>query len=304
MFKNWFLLASVSCGVGFGSTFLINRNLQQSTLAGLGTVPAVAASMAVLSRQRREEIERQVVKSKVGLDYVRAQEQLAKDSCQEISAHGQKLQTGFTQLRQDVDRYRERQASLEQEINSLVLQKQAQESLLVQLDVKVLDRQNNLQTTQAELTRIQNQRQSDITSSTTRLNDSARQSNLELQRIREEIRQYSAINRQLEAQINDLQNRSQSLQKIVDKHKIDLSEIKSQIAQGEVQRNQASIDIADLDKLLQQKQSILQGIAPQQQSLQQQISDLLLQKQDQKVLFDNLVVNISTKRNNLLELDD
>ncbi|PSB54732.1 hypothetical protein [Chamaesiphon polymorphus] len=73
MLKNWFLLASVSCGVGFGSTFLVSRNLQQSTWAGLGTVPAVAASMTILSRQRKEEIERQVAKSRSSLDDVRQQ---------------------------------------------------------------------------------------------------------------------------------------------------------------------------------------------------------------------------------------
>jgi hypothetical protein len=63
--------------------------------------------------------------------------------------------------------------------------------------------------------------------------------------------------------------------------------------------------LKDLDRLLDQKQSLLQDIdRQQQQSLQQEISNLLLQKQDQRVLLDNLVVNISTKRNNLLELDN
>jgi chromosome segregation ATPase len=158
MFKNWFLLASVSCGVGFGSTFLISRSLQQSAWAGLGTVPAVAASLTILSRQRQEEIDRQVAKSRLSLDDLQQQEQLVtgqlqlkESSCREISAHGQKLQTAFTQLKQDVNRYREEQTGLEKEINSLVLQRQAQESALVRLDAKVVDRQNNLQTTQAEL---------------------------------------------------------------------------------------------------------------------------------------------------------
>ena len=158
MLKNWFLLASVSCGVGFGSTFLISRNLQQSAWAGLGTVPAVAASIKILSRQSKEEIERQVAKSRLSLDNVRQQEQLVKNKCREISAHGQKLQMGFTQLTQEVNRDRVRQAELEREINSLVLHKQTQKSLLGQLEAKVLDRQNQLETIIAELARIQAQR--------------------------------------------------------------------------------------------------------------------------------------------------
>jgi myosin heavy subunit len=269
MLKNWFLLASVSCGVGFGSTFLISRNLQQSTLAGLGTVPAVAASLTILSRQRREEIDRQVAQSKQQLQLTNAscseisahwqrvqeQEQLFKDRCREISAHGKELQTEYKQLKQEVDRYRERQASLEREINSLVLQKQTRKSLLVQLDGEVLDKQKQLKTTQTELAQIQTQKESEI--------DSATQSNLKLQRIREEIRQDSAAKKQLDDQITDL------------------------------------------GRLLQQKQSLLQNTDwQQQQLLQKGISDLLLQKQDQKVLFDELVVSISTKHNNLVKLDN
>lgn len=268
MLKNWFLLASVSCGVGFGSTFLISRNLQQSTLAGLGTVPAVAASLTILSRQRREEIDRQVAQSKQQLQLTNAscseisahwqrvqeQEQLFKDRCREISAHGKELQTESKQLKQEVDRYRERQASLERQINSLVLQKQTRKSLLVQLDGEVLDKQKQLKTTQTELAQIQTQKESEI--------DSATQSNLKLQRIREEIRQDSAAKKQLDDQITDL------------------------------------------DRLLQQKQSLLQNTGQQQQqSLQQAISDLLLQKQDQKILLDQLGVNISTKQNKLIKLD-
>ncbi len=68
MLRNWFLLASVSCGVGFGSTFVISRNLQQSAWAGLATVPAVATSLTLLSRQRRQEIERQGKRSKIFIE--------------------------------------------------------------------------------------------------------------------------------------------------------------------------------------------------------------------------------------------
>jgi hypothetical protein len=58
--KNWFLLTSISCGVGFTFTLALSKNLQQSALAGLGTVPAIATSLTMLARQRKEEIERQI----------------------------------------------------------------------------------------------------------------------------------------------------------------------------------------------------------------------------------------------------
>jgi chromosome segregation ATPase len=252
MSKNWFLLASVSCGIGFGSTFLISRNLQQSALAGLGTVPAVAASMTILSRQRRED-DRQVAESRLSLDDARQQEQLLKDNCRKISAHGQRLQTGCTRLRQEVDR----------------------------LDAEVLARQNNLQTTQAQLAQIQAQRQLSI--------DYVGQSNLQLQSIRDAIHQYTATKQQLEAQITDLKNQDQSLKTILVDKKVDLRGIEYQISQKEDRRNQISSQISGLDL--------------QKQSLQQGISALSLQKQDLEVLFNELVVDISTKQTNLFELD-
>jgi chromosome segregation ATPase len=281
MFKNWFLLASVSCGVGFGSTFLISRNLQQSTLAGLGTVPAVAASLTILSRQRREEIDRQVAKSRLGLNHARQQEQLFKeeielqvtqsrvgldeaqkqeqlfkDRCREISAHGKKLQTEFTQLQQAVNQDRERKTELEREINSLALQKQEQ------------------------LAQVQAQNKLEI--------DSAQKLDIKLRNLRDKLVEKGA----------------------------DLSSIESQISQMEERRNQVSIAITNLDILLDQKKSLRQDTARQEQSLlqqtnqqkkqslQQEISDLLLQKQDQRILLDQLVINISTKENNLVELDN
>jgi hypothetical protein len=305
MFKNWFLIAGVSCGVGFGSTFLISRNLQQSAWAGLGTVPAVAASLTILSRQRQEEIDRQVAKSRLSLDGLQREELLVKEklqlnesSCRKISAHGQKLQTAFTQLKQDVNRYREEQAGLEREINSLVLQRQAQESSLVRLDATVVTRQNNLQTTQAKLVLIQTQRRSAI--------DSVKQSNLKLQSICEEIRQYSATKKQLEVQLSDLQNQAQSLQTQLVDREIDLRGIEYHILQMEERRDRVSIAIVDLDRSLKQKQSLLHNIdrdRQQQQALIQEISDLLLEKQDREVLVGELVVNITVKQNILFELD-
>ena len=145
-----------------------------------------------------------------------------------------------------LNRYRVRQAGLEREINSLVLHKQTEESLLVQLEARVLDKQNQLETTNTELDRIQVQRQLQIAS--------GRQSNLQLQSIREDIRQNSAVKEQLESQLTKLQNRSQGLQTILVDKEVDLRGIEYQISQMEERRDRDSIAITDLDRLLQQKQ--------------------------------------------------
>ena len=178
-----------------------------------------------------------------------------------------------------------------------MLQRQAQESSLVRLDAKVVDRQNNLQTTQAELALIQTQRQSAI--------DSAKQSNLELQSVREKIRQYSVTKEQLGFQLTDLQNQAQSLQtKLVDRE-VDLRGIEYQILQMEERRNQVSIAIVDLDRSLEQKQSLLQDLdrERQQQALIQEISDHQFTKQDREILLSELMVNITVNQNIIFELD-
>jgi hypothetical protein len=66
--KNWLLLISISCGVGFGSTLLISRNLQQSSWTGLGAVPAVVASLTLLSRQYKEDRDVHTARLKLQLD--------------------------------------------------------------------------------------------------------------------------------------------------------------------------------------------------------------------------------------------
>ncbi len=203
MLKNWFLLASVSCGVGFGSTFVISRNLQQSTLAGLVTVPAVATSLTLLSHQRKREIERQVAKSQSSLNHVRQQEQVVQDNYQKVSTQGQKLQTEIAQLRLNVDQYREKRAKLEQEINSLVLHKQAQESSLAQLETQITNKQNNLEKINVELAQSKSKRKLEIDA---------------------EIRQNSIFKKQLEFEIAYLQDQERSLHARIALHEVDLKD--------------------------------------------------------------------------------
>jgi chromosome segregation ATPase len=144
MLKNWVMLTSLSCGIGFGSTLLISRNLQQSTLTGLITIPAVVASITVLSRQRKEEIDRQTANLKIRLDILQQQENLIAKQLQfkelsykEIDKQLKDLQSMLENSHNNVKLYRKKKKDLEQEISSLSFQKDQCQNLLLELQKEV-----------------------------------------------------------------------------------------------------------------------------------------------------------------------
>lgn len=259
MLKNWFLLTSVSCGVGFGSTFLISRNLQQSAWAGLGTVPAVAASMTILSRQRKEEIERQVAKLRSSLDSLEGEERLAKDRLQLTQSSHQQIDRQVQGLRSE---------------------------------------QAKLATISTELAQIEARRQLAI--------DSAEQSDLELQSICNKIHQYYATQKRIELEISRLQSQWHSLQSNIAEREVDRTKIGQQIYQLEDRRDRLLTAVDDLDRLLQEKQALLQNLDLDRERktiIGLEISSLLQQKQEHQVLLGELEKVIYDKQTIILDVD-
>jgi hypothetical protein len=149
MLKNWVMLTSLSFGIGFGSTLLISRNLQQSTLTGLITIPAVVTSIAILSRQRKEEIDRQATKLKIHLDILKQQESLIAEQLQfkklsykELDKQLKDLQSTLENLSDNVKLYKTKKKDLEQEIYSLSFQKNQRQNLLFELQKEVQQNEN------------------------------------------------------------------------------------------------------------------------------------------------------------------
>jgi predicted nucleic acid-binding Zn-ribbon protein len=276
MLKNWFLLASVSCGVGFGSTFLISRNIQQSTWAGLGTVPAVAASMTILSRQRKQEIERQVATTRSSLDDVRQQLQLSESSYREIGSQEQELQAVCTQLRQEVARYSatkwelestianlknqwdsslaeiaERELYLEdikQHISRLKGEQNRNSIVVVELNKSLSEKQALLQELELNLSEIRAKREIAI--------DSAQQSELTLANIHEEITKHYVNKENLEAEIAALENRGKNLQAEIVAQKVEHIKSQQQLAVLKQQQEQISIAVDGLDRSVKDRQSL------------------------------------------------
>jgi chromosome segregation ATPase len=257
--KNWFLLASVSCGVGFGSTFLISQNLQQSAWAGLGTVPAIAASLTILSRQRKEEIDRQVAKLKSSLDSLEGQERLARERLQLTQSNHQQIDLQVQELHR---------------------------------------KQTKLTTIGTELAQIEAKRQFTI--------DSAQQSDLDLQSIRNKIHQDSATKKQLELQILTLQSEWQRLRDDIASKELYRTDVKQQISSLKDEKNLLSTAVSDLERLIQLKQALQQNLdldLEKQRILGIEISSLQQQKQEHQVSLDELERILDVERDSISELN-
>jgi hypothetical protein len=142
--KNWFLLTSISCGVGFTFTLALSKNLQQSALAGLGTVPAIATSLTMLARQRKEEIERQISKSNLHLIELQKQEEsiLSKlhsnqNSYKKTKYKYQELQLENTKIAAELDAHRKHDQELEKKRQLLLFQERECRSVLYYLGVDI-----------------------------------------------------------------------------------------------------------------------------------------------------------------------
>lgn len=275
--KNWFLLASISCGVGFGSSFLISRNLQQSAWVGLGTVPSVAASLTILSRQRKEEIERAVRDSHrqvaeltsslaTELAQIEARRQFAIDSARQSDL---KLQSIHTRIHQ----YSAAKKQLELQISTLQSQGNRLQSDIAEKKVDLTkigqqispleDRRNRLSTVVGDLDRSIQVKQAflrDIEVRKQSTIDSAQKLDLELQKILSEISQQSAVKDRLGFEIANLKHQWQRLQDEIAEKKVYRTEIEEKISSDEDLRNRLSIAVDGLHQSIQKRQDLLQEL--------------------------------------------
>ncbi len=144
MLKNWFLLASASCGIGFGFSLVVSRNLQHSAWAGAGTVPAVIVSVNLLARQRREEIERQTDTMQQSLSLLQKQQyqitqklQSEETTYQNLSSESQRLQSLVASLDQKAHRYDQAQRAIQQEMVTLAQKREVSQQALQALHEKL-----------------------------------------------------------------------------------------------------------------------------------------------------------------------
>lgn len=239
--KNWFRIGSIAFGASFGCTLPFTHNLAQSALIGLGAIPGVGATMLVQSRQRRQQIARQMVRGKSHLNKLQRRRQIldrelavkGKDS-QALAQRVAQLQQLTTDLTDRLQRDRTVQQQLERQISTLSLQEQEQQLLLAKLEGKIQDKQANVleletdfNSLKAEFTNLQTER--------SQLQSSIDRAEIALGNIRSEIERYSSLKEELAAEIEALYHQQQldkeSLNESIERQSLLLQEIDSAIAE-------------------------------------------------------------------------
>jgi hypothetical protein len=205
--KNWLKIGSVAFGISCGCTLPFTQNLAQSALIGLATVPGMATSLVVKSRQRRQQVNRQLEREKLRLrelqhrgGILNQQLEIGQKNRQEIEDRVSQLQSLAASLRDRFDRDRDRQQQLERQLAVLAIYYQEQESIATNLESKI-------QAQQAYLLEVENTASAPVQSTQVSLETTEERAKIVLTDLQVEIDRSLVTQQDLELQIQQLQDR-------------------------------------------------------------------------------------------------
>jgi chromosome segregation ATPase len=299
LLNNWLKIGSVAFGVSCGCTLPFTQNLARSALIGLATMPGVAASVVVRSRQRQGQIDRQLDRRKVRLrelqqrgESLTEQLQLRGQDCQTIELRVAQLHSLAASLNDRIDRDRQQQAQLEQQLATITLYCEQQQAFATKLDRKIQDKQalsleidTNFNSLKLELLQLQSER--------VRLESSNHRANIVLGNIQSEIDRSSVIKQDLERQIRELQTQQQvaasSVDDSIDRQQLVLQELELAI----IDRQKVHVDtIAEVDRL----ERVITAISPQLINQEQKLAEIQTQSID-------LDLELQHKRSQLAQIE-
>lgn len=148
LLKNWLIISSVALGVSGGCTLVFTQNLAQSALIGLATIPGVAASGMVRSRQRQRQVERQLERGKLRLHQLQQQGEVLNQQfqargkdCQKIELRVSQLHSLAANLTDRTDLQQQEIEQLDRQLATLTLYCEEQQTFATKLDHKIQDKQ-------------------------------------------------------------------------------------------------------------------------------------------------------------------
>jgi hypothetical protein len=146
--KNWLIISSVALGVSGGCTLLFTQNLAQSALIGLATIPGVAASGIVRSRQQQRQLERQLERGRLRLHQLQQQGKVLNQQfdakgkdCQKIELRVSQLHSLAANLTARTDLQQQAIDQLDRQLATLTLYCEEQQTFATKLDHKIQDKQ-------------------------------------------------------------------------------------------------------------------------------------------------------------------
>jgi hypothetical protein len=275
MLKNWFLIASVTFGVGFGTTLLLSKDAKLGAIAGAAGVPGVVLSVAMLKRQRQEEVEQQLFTARTTLTNLQQQEQAINQNIQQQQA----AYAEATAKCQEIDR---QFAALEMQqqghlaaVNKLEREVAAKQTITDNLAIITAEKEANVDALESKLTLL-HERQQVATASL-----------LNQQEIEAEIVKFTAARSELMAEIEAQQAAKSELALAITQLQTYQTEIQDQIAEDKEICNKAEEylqqvalesqdkreDCQELDILIKSKSAELNNIRENLANFQQQKTD-------------------------------
>jgi chromosome segregation ATPase len=309
LLNNWLKIGSVAFGVSCGCTLPFTRNLAQSALLGLATMPGVAASVVVRSRQRQQQIDRSLERGKVRLRELQQRDEILTEQLQlrgqdyrTIELRVAQLHSLVASLNDRIDRDRQQQAQLEQKLATITLYCEEQQAVATKLDRQVQEKQarslevdTNFDRLKLELSQLQSEQ--------ARLESSNHRANLVLGNIQAEIDRSSAIKRELERQIYELQGQQQvavsSVNDSIDRQKLVLQELELAIVDRQETYQDITVKVENLEQVISEKSPELTSQSQRLLELQSQSIELDLALQHKRSQLEQIESEILRNHNSI-----
>jgi DNA repair exonuclease SbcCD ATPase subunit len=209
--KHWLATGSVAFVTSCGCSLPFTQNLPQSLLFGMAAVPGVAVSTIVKSRQRKQQINRQLERGKSRLHQLQQRSGLLDRQLlvkgkerQAIEIRVAQLHTVAAELKAQINTDRQQYQQLEQELALAAIYCQEQQLCGEKLDRKIQEKQARSLEVDTEL----NQLKVDISRlqfDKNQLATATDRAKISLSNIQSEIERCTAIKQELALEIQQLQ---------------------------------------------------------------------------------------------------
>jgi chromosome segregation ATPase len=307
--KQWLATGSVAFIASGGCSLPFTRNLAQSALVGLATLPGVAVSKLARSRQRQQQVNRQLVRGKLRLNQLQhrgeilnKQLRLGDKERQEIEIRVVQLQSLAASFKDRIDIDRQQYQQLEQQLASLTHYCQEQQALATKLDRKIQEKQalslevdTNFNSLKAELSQLQAAKLQAIGSS-----DRAK---ISLRNIQCEIKRCATTKQELALELQQLQDRHQvdngSCDRSLDRQHQLIYELDSAITSHQNTHQNLTLEVDRLVHLVAERSTELADREQKLAAVQQQLSETELALKVKQAKLDELVAEILVRNNEI-----
>jgi chromosome segregation ATPase len=164
MLKNWLTSGAIAFGVSCACVLPFNRDLAQSVLIGLATIPGAIACSSLRLRQRDRHVNRQLTAEISRLNSLRQQSErldrhlkVTIEERQSLEARVRQLNNLVANLTDRIERDTKSQQQLEQNLAAIVTYCGEREEIITKLNTKISDKQASLLDLTAQIGDVQQQ---------------------------------------------------------------------------------------------------------------------------------------------------